>query len=99
MKKTALSVEQECSFVEFSDIDDATVRQERGDAMEDTKQSNKKFHMNILYVVWLLGLFLFLLVMGNWYCVKVYGGNLFYIAFGKNEVSAEEKAFLKERGT
>ena len=37
--------------------------------------------------------------MGNWYCVKVYGGNLFYIAFGKNEVSAEEKAFLKERGT
>jgi hypothetical protein len=34
--------------------------------------------------------------MGNWYCVKVYGGNLFYIAFGKNEVSAEEKAFLKE---
>ena len=56
-EKTALSVEQ--------DIDDATVRQERGDAMEDTKQSNKKFHMNILYVVWLLGLFLFLLVMGN----------------------------------
>lgn len=98
-EKTALSVEQECSFVEFSDTDDATVRQERGDAMEDTKQSNKKFHMNILYVVWLLGLFLFLLVMGNWYCVKVYGGNLFYIAFGKNEVSAEEKAFLKERGT
>lgn len=37
MKKTALSVEQECSFVEFSDTDDATVRQERGDAMEDTK--------------------------------------------------------------
>lgn len=31
--------------------------------------------------------------------MKVYGGNLFYIAFGKNEVSAEEKAFLKERGT
>ena len=31
--------------------------------------------------------------------MKVYGGNLFYIDFGKNEVSAEEKAFLKERGT
>lgn len=92
-EKTALSVEQECSFVEFSDIDDATVRQERGDAMEDTKQSNKKFHMNILYVVWLLGLFLFLLVMGNWYCVKVYGGNLFYIALAKMKFPRKKKRF------
>ena len=47
-EKAALSVEQECSFVKFSGIDDVTVRQEWGYAMEDTKRSNKKFHMNIV---------------------------------------------------
>ncbi len=57
----------------------------------------KKWPMGIHFILWLAGMTAFLLVMADRYCQMMYGGNLFYVLSGKNEITEEERAFLKER--
>lgn len=58
----------------------------------------KQWKPDINYALWFLGMLLFLLFMADWYCRMVYGGNFLYVMLGGNEISEEERDYLRERG-
>lgn len=59
----------------------------------------RRWKPDINYGLWLLGMFFFLAFMADRYCRMVYGGSFFYVMLGRNEVSDEERDYLRERGT
>lgn len=58
-----------------------------------------KLEINKIYVRWGFFLAIFIVIMMNLYCQMVYGYNLVYMMMGKNEISSEEKVYLRQRGT
>lgn len=55
------------------------------------------FKDNIIYLLWGIALLLFFAIMADRYCRMTYGGSIFYVLTGENEITEEEKEYLKQR--
>lgn len=51
----------------------------------------------VIFVLWGVLLLLFAVFMADRYCRMLYGGGIFYVAAGQNEITEEEIEYLHER--
>nr|WP_303182558.1 transporter substrate-binding domain-containing protein [Lachnoclostridium phocaeense] len=58
----------------------------------------KKWTIGFDFVLWFVAMLVFLWLMADQYCHMMYGGNLFYVLSGNNEITEEEREFLKGQG-
>lgn len=61
------------------------------------KLRNQWLNRNLSYLLWSILLLVFCGVMADQYCKMTYGGALFYILSGQNEITPAEKKYLENR--